>query len=73
MVEFVPRVKLLQESYRLMEMKKLLRAYGIRDTNLLKDKQMIMVSTKTLDFSKNHSEQHLVIFIFFFAIWLVFF
>lgn len=26
-----------------MEMKKLLRAYGIRDTNLLKDKQMIMV------------------------------
>uniref|UniRef100_A0A8D2M5Y3 Kinetochore associated 1 n=1 Tax=Zonotrichia albicollis TaxID=44394 RepID=A0A8D2M5Y3_ZONAL len=37
------KVKLLQESYRLMEMKKLLRAYGIRDTNLLKDKQMIMV------------------------------
>ncbi|KAL9834154.1 LOW QUALITY PROTEIN: kinetochore-associated protein 1 [Geothlypis trichas] len=35
------KVKLLQESYRLME-KKLLRAYGIRDTNLLKDKQMIM-------------------------------
>ncbi|NXM91499.1 KNTC1 protein, partial [Oenanthe oenanthe] len=36
------KVKLLQESYRLMEMKKLLRAYGIRDTNLLKDRQMIM-------------------------------
>ncbi|NWR45672.1 KNTC1 protein, partial [Regulus satrapa] len=36
------KVMLLQESYRLMEMKKLLRAYGIRDTNLLKDKQMIM-------------------------------
>ncbi|NWS75438.1 KNTC1 protein, partial [Crotophaga sulcirostris] len=36
------KVKLLQESYRLMEMKKLLRAYGIRDTNLLKDNQMIM-------------------------------
>ncbi|NWV62831.1 KNTC1 protein, partial [Malurus elegans] len=36
------KVKLLQESYRLMEMKKLLRAFGIRDTNLLKDKQMIM-------------------------------
>ncbi|KAM6247107.1 kinetochore-associated protein 1 isoform 2-T2 [Porphyrio hochstetteri] len=36
------KVKLLQESYRLMEMKKLLRTYGIRDTNLLKDKQMIM-------------------------------
>ncbi|XP_074868809.1 kinetochore-associated protein 1 [Carettochelys insculpta] len=36
------KVKLLQESYRLMEMKKLLRGYGIRDTNLLKDKQMIM-------------------------------
>lgn len=25
-------------------MKKLLRAYGIRDTNLLKDKEMIMVN-----------------------------
>uniref|UniRef100_A0A8C3SHX3 Kinetochore associated 1 n=1 Tax=Chelydra serpentina TaxID=8475 RepID=A0A8C3SHX3_CHESE len=36
------KVKLLQESSRLMEMKKLLRGYGIRDTNLLKDKQMIM-------------------------------
>ncbi|XP_055565612.1 kinetochore-associated protein 1 [Falco cherrug] len=36
------KVKLLQESYRLMEMKKLLRGYGIRDTNLLKDKKMIM-------------------------------
>ncbi|NWU93456.1 KNTC1 protein, partial [Upupa epops] len=36
------KVKLLQESYRLMEMKKLLRDYGIRDSNLLKDKQMIM-------------------------------
>ncbi|XP_009072182.1 PREDICTED: LOW QUALITY PROTEIN: kinetochore-associated protein 1 [Acanthisitta chloris] len=36
------KVKLLQESYRLMEMKKLLRDYGIRDTNLLTDKQMIM-------------------------------
>uniref|UniRef100_A0A7M4F655 Kinetochore associated 1 n=1 Tax=Crocodylus porosus TaxID=8502 RepID=A0A7M4F655_CROPO len=36
------KVKLLQESYKLMEMKKLLRAYGIRDANLLKDKQMIM-------------------------------
>lgn len=34
----------MQESYRLMEMKKLLRAYGIRDTNLLKDKEMIMVN-----------------------------
>uniref|UniRef100_A0A8D0H5Z4 Kinetochore associated 1 n=1 Tax=Sphenodon punctatus TaxID=8508 RepID=A0A8D0H5Z4_SPHPU len=32
------KVKLLQESYRLMEMKKLLRGYGIRETNLLKDK-----------------------------------
>lgn len=66
MVEFVPRVKLLQESYRLMEMKKLLRVHGIRDTNLLKDKQMIMVSTKTLDFSKNHSEQHLMGFFFYY-------
>uniref|UniRef100_A0A674JS58 Kinetochore associated 1 n=1 Tax=Terrapene triunguis TaxID=2587831 RepID=A0A674JS58_9SAUR len=36
------KVKLLQESSRLMEMKKLLRGYGMRDTNLLKDKQMIM-------------------------------
>uniref|UniRef100_A0A8C3EVG8 Kinetochore associated 1 n=1 Tax=Corvus moneduloides TaxID=1196302 RepID=A0A8C3EVG8_CORMO len=32
------KVRLLQESYRLMEMKRLLRAYGIRDTHLLKDK-----------------------------------
>uniref|UniRef100_A0A670Z410 Kinetochore associated 1 n=1 Tax=Pseudonaja textilis TaxID=8673 RepID=A0A670Z410_PSETE len=36
------RVKLLEEGYRLMEMKKLLRSYGIRDTNLLNDKQMIL-------------------------------
>ncbi|NXJ60489.1 KNTC1 protein, partial [Rostratula benghalensis] len=36
------KVKLLHEGYRLMEMRKLLRDYGIRDTNLLKDKQMIM-------------------------------
>ncbi|NXN24364.1 KNTC1 protein, partial [Nycticryphes semicollaris] len=36
------KVKLLQEGYQLMEMRKLLRDYGIRDTNLLKDKQMIM-------------------------------
>uniref|UniRef100_U3K386 Kinetochore associated 1 n=1 Tax=Ficedula albicollis TaxID=59894 RepID=U3K386_FICAL len=35
------KVKLLQESYRLMEMKKLLRAYGIRDTNLLKDRRVL--------------------------------
>ncbi|NXN95932.1 KNTC1 protein, partial [Rhinopomastus cyanomelas] len=40
------KVKLLQESYRLMEMKKLLRDYGIRDTNLLRDKQMIMMLVK---------------------------
>uniref|UniRef100_A0A803VQ75 Kinetochore associated 1 n=1 Tax=Ficedula albicollis TaxID=59894 RepID=A0A803VQ75_FICAL len=37
------KVKLLQESYRLMEMKKLLRAYGIRDTNLLKDRRVLRV------------------------------
>ncbi|KFU90225.1 Kinetochore-associated protein 1, partial [Chaetura pelagica] len=36
------KVKLLQESYQLMEIKKLLRAYGIRETNLVKDNQMIM-------------------------------
>uniref|UniRef100_A0A670KE24 Kinetochore associated 1 n=1 Tax=Podarcis muralis TaxID=64176 RepID=A0A670KE24_PODMU len=36
------KVKLLQEGYRLMEMKKLLRNYGIRDTNLLNDKQMLV-------------------------------
>ncbi|KAM6155780.1 kinetochore-associated protein 1 [Rhynchocyon petersi] len=30
-----PKVKLLQESYKLMEMKKLLRGYGIRELNLL--------------------------------------
>ncbi|NXG00600.1 KNTC1 protein, partial [Sakesphorus luctuosus] len=37
------KVKLLQDSYRLMEMKKILRAYGIRDTNLLRDNEMIMM------------------------------
>ncbi|NXG19520.1 KNTC1 protein, partial [Grallaria varia] len=37
------KVKSLQDSYRLMEMKKLLRAYGIRDTNLLRDNEMIMM------------------------------
>ncbi|XP_058014189.1 kinetochore-associated protein 1 [Ahaetulla prasina] len=37
------RVKLLEEGYQLMEMKKLLRSYGIRDTNLLNDKQMILM------------------------------
>ncbi|XP_012586372.1 PREDICTED: kinetochore-associated protein 1 [Condylura cristata] len=30
-----PKAKLLQESYKLMEMKKLLRGYGIREVNLL--------------------------------------
>ncbi|XP_070807447.1 kinetochore-associated protein 1 [Pituophis catenifer annectens] len=40
------RVKLLEEGYRLMEMKKLLRSYGIRDTNLLNDKQMILMLAK---------------------------
>ncbi|KAG8514983.1 Kinetochore-associated protein 1 [Galemys pyrenaicus] len=30
-----PKVKLLQESYKLMEIKKLLRGYGIREVNLL--------------------------------------
>ncbi|XP_032084708.1 kinetochore-associated protein 1 [Thamnophis elegans] len=40
------RVKLLEEGYRLMEMKKLLRSYGIRDTNLLNDKQMILMLGK---------------------------
>ncbi|XP_061458335.1 kinetochore-associated protein 1 isoform X2 [Rhineura floridana] len=40
------KVKLLQEGYRLMEMKKLLRSYGIRDTNLLNDKQMILMLVK---------------------------
>ncbi|XP_038618823.1 kinetochore-associated protein 1 [Tachyglossus aculeatus] len=38
-----PKVKLLQESFKLMEMKKLLRGYGIRDINLLKDKQIMRV------------------------------
>ncbi|NXS10187.1 KNTC1 protein, partial [Neodrepanis coruscans] len=37
------KVKLLQDSYRLMEMKELLRAYGIRDTNLLRDNEMILM------------------------------
>ncbi|XP_054852382.1 kinetochore-associated protein 1 [Eublepharis macularius] len=33
------KVKLLQEGYKLMEMKTILLNYGIRDTNLLNDKQ----------------------------------
>ncbi|XP_063000381.1 kinetochore-associated protein 1 [Elgaria multicarinata webbii] len=40
------KVKLVQEGYRLMEMKKLLRSYGIRDTSLLNDKQMIVMLVK---------------------------
>lgn len=42
-IKFPFRVKLLQESYKLMEMKKLLRGYGIREVNLLNKE--IMVST----------------------------
>ncbi|KAM8961292.1 kinetochore-associated protein 1 [Pelodytes ibericus] len=36
-----PKVKLLQESYRLMEMNKLLRGYGIRGFNFANDKQIM--------------------------------
>ncbi|XP_048370143.1 kinetochore-associated protein 1 [Sphaerodactylus townsendi] len=36
------RVKLLQEGYRLMEMKSVLLNYGIRDTSLLNDKQRML-------------------------------
>lgn len=36
-----PKVQLLQESYRLMEMKKLLRDYGIRGFNVSNDKPMM--------------------------------
>uniref|UniRef100_A0A670KH64 Kinetochore associated 1 n=1 Tax=Podarcis muralis TaxID=64176 RepID=A0A670KH64_PODMU len=49
------KVKLLQEGYRLMEMKKLLRNYGIRDTNLLNDKQVMMVSGYILQQDSNTS------------------
>ncbi|XP_024422439.2 kinetochore-associated protein 1 [Desmodus rotundus] len=38
-----PKVKLLQESYKLMEMKKLLRGYGIREVNLLNKEIMRVV------------------------------
>ncbi|XP_049623699.1 kinetochore-associated protein 1 [Suncus etruscus] len=38
-----PKVKLLQESYKLMEMKKLLRGYGIREVNLL-NKEIMRVA-----------------------------
>ncbi|XP_064424237.1 kinetochore-associated protein 1 [Latimeria chalumnae] len=38
-----PKVKLLHESYRLMEMKKLLRGYGIRSFNLSNVKQIMRV------------------------------
>uniref|UniRef100_A0A8D2LKT5 Kinetochore associated 1 n=1 Tax=Varanus komodoensis TaxID=61221 RepID=A0A8D2LKT5_VARKO len=40
------KVALLHEGYRLMEMKTLLRSYGVRDTNLLNDKQMILYILK---------------------------
>nr|DBA23163.1 TPA: hypothetical protein GDO54_014103 [Pyxicephalus adspersus] len=36
-----PKVKLLQESYRLMEMNNLLRGYGIRAFNFLHDKNIL--------------------------------
>ncbi|XP_030075113.1 kinetochore-associated protein 1 [Microcaecilia unicolor] len=36
-----PKVKLLQESYRLMEMKTLLRGYGIRSFNVTNKKQIM--------------------------------
>ncbi|XP_040145473.1 kinetochore-associated protein 1 isoform X1 [Ictidomys tridecemlineatus] len=38
-----PKVKLLQESHKLMEMKKLLRGYGIREVNLLNNEIMRVV------------------------------
>ncbi|XP_040843011.1 kinetochore-associated protein 1 [Ochotona curzoniae] len=38
-----PKVKLLQESYKLMEMKNLLRGYGIREVNLLNSEVMRVV------------------------------
>ncbi|XP_055003444.1 kinetochore-associated protein 1 [Sorex araneus] len=38
-----PKVKLLQESYKLMEMKKLLRGYGIREVNLLSKEIMRVI------------------------------
>ncbi|KAM5237722.1 kinetochore-associated protein 1 [Ctenodactylus gundi] len=38
-----PKVKLLQESYKLMGMKKLLRGYGIREVNLLSNEIMRVV------------------------------
>ncbi|XP_072443517.1 kinetochore-associated protein 1 [Chiloscyllium punctatum] len=36
-----PKVKLLQESYRLMEMKKLLRGYGIRNIDMFNDHEIM--------------------------------
>ncbi|XP_041058983.1 kinetochore-associated protein 1 [Carcharodon carcharias] len=36
-----PKVKLLQESYRLMEMKKLLRGYGIRNFDMFNDHEIM--------------------------------
>ncbi|KAG9469136.1 hypothetical protein GDO78_021163, partial [Eleutherodactylus coqui] len=38
-----PKVKLLKESYRLMEMNKLLRGYGIRGFNFAIDKQIMVL------------------------------
>ncbi|KAJ6656665.1 hypothetical protein lerEdw1_003552 [Lerista edwardsae] len=40
------RVKQLQEGYKLMEMKALLRNYGLKDTSLLNDRQMILMTIK---------------------------
>ncbi|NXF04139.1 KNTC1 protein, partial [Smithornis capensis] len=37
------KVDLLQDSYKLMEVKKLLQAYGIRETNVLSDEEMRMM------------------------------
>uniref|UniRef100_A0A8C5LVC3 Kinetochore associated 1 n=1 Tax=Leptobrachium leishanense TaxID=445787 RepID=A0A8C5LVC3_9ANUR len=39
-----PKVKLLQESYRLMEMNKLLRGYGIRGFNFANEKQIMCLA-----------------------------
>lgn len=41
LINILFRVKLLQESYKLMEMKKLLRGYGIREVNLLNKEIMV--------------------------------
>lgn len=56
--KFTFRVKLLQESYKLMEMKKLLRGYGIREVNLLSKEIMVSTIIESFNAFAPLPEQH---------------